>query len=140
MIATVRDLIIFHEGFTSPAKPDEKGKWVIGFGHDLPPAPGATCTRDEAARWLDTIDLPRARGRAILNVGSGNEIVPIAHVSLFPLCPGDRFEELVKRIRHDRSFLLIGQQPEGDDAAGNFLASFQQLVTIAHGFPIPVVG
>jgi lysozyme len=51
-IASVDDLIKFHEGFTPVAKPDAKGKLEYGYGFDIdPPAPGEpalSIARDEA--------------------------------------------------------------------------------------------
>lgn len=65
MIQSVADLIKKHEGFTSPAKPDAKGKWVIGWGHDIPPPDGSlTCTAEEADAWFST-DVGLATARAV---------------------------------------------------------------------------
>ena len=41
------------EGLTLVAKPDAKGMWVIGRGHDIPPSPGRTCTIQDADTWFD---------------------------------------------------------------------------------------
>lgn len=35
MSEDLRDKIIRHEGFTSIPKPDAKGFWEVGFGHDI---------------------------------------------------------------------------------------------------------
>lgn len=65
MIQSASDLIKKHEGFTSPAKPDAKGKWVIGWGHDIAPSTGALdCTIAEAEAWFSA-DLALATARAV---------------------------------------------------------------------------
>jgi lysozyme len=53
-ITSARGLIQAHEGCILQSKPDEKGKWVIGWGHDVPPPPEgpAECTQEEADEWL----------------------------------------------------------------------------------------
>lgn len=55
VITSARDLIKFHEGCTLTAKPDTKGKWSIGYGHDIdPPAneQASTCTQEAADQFF----------------------------------------------------------------------------------------
>lgn len=53
MIQSIQDLIKFNEGCTLEAKPDAKGKWVIGWGHDIPPSPGLTWPQDKADGYFE---------------------------------------------------------------------------------------
>lgn len=68
-----RDLVALHEGCTLVAKPDAKGRWAIGYGHDIPaptdPTNPATCTQAEADAQF-VIDLCLARSRAAADVGT----------------------------------------------------------------------
>lgn len=73
MINSDLDLVKFHEGCTLTAKPDAKGMWAIGWGHDIgAPQDGVeapTCSQDQADNWLDG-DIALARERAKVAVGS----------------------------------------------------------------------
>ncbi len=75
-ITSDRQLIQFHERCILTARPDAKGRWEIGWGHDIaPPLPGAgapTCTQDAADAWLDA-DLALARQRAATALGQAWE-------------------------------------------------------------------
>lgn len=55
MIASGQDLTRYNEGLTLTAKPDAKGAWCIGWGHDIPPSPGLVWTpgQCDAQFWLD---------------------------------------------------------------------------------------
>lgn len=72
MIQSDTDLVKFHEGCTLTAKPDARGMWSIGWGHDIaaPHENGVlvpSCTQDQADDWLDMdINLARARARIAL--------------------------------------------------------------------------
>lgn len=72
MIASDTDLVKFHEGCVLTAKPDAKGFWSIGWGHDIAaPQDGVatpTCTQDQADDWLD-MDIRLARQRAAVALG-----------------------------------------------------------------------
>lgn len=57
------------EGFTPVAKPDAKGAWVVGHGHDIPPSPGLTWTLAEADHQFYFVDYPRAQAQAAEDVG-----------------------------------------------------------------------
>jgi lysozyme len=69
IIADVRSLIKYHEGLTLVAKPDAKGKWAYGYGHDIPAPSGSppSCTEAEAEVMLDA-DLALATHRAAADV------------------------------------------------------------------------
>jgi GH24 family phage-related lysozyme (muramidase) len=87
MIDSVRALICFNEGLALTARPDAKGKWEIGVGHDIPaPAPGEpvpTCTREEAYATLDNIDLPAAVAHAQADVGDAwDSLGPVRQAAL----------------------------------------------------------
>lgn len=47
MIASGQDLTKFNEGCVLTARPDAKGMWAIGWGHDLEPSPGLTWTQEQ---------------------------------------------------------------------------------------------
>lgn len=67
-----QDLIKRHEGLTLIAKPDAKGKWEAGYGHDIPPpADGEDLvfTENEAEAWFAT-DYPLAEERAAADLGA----------------------------------------------------------------------
>lgn len=57
------------EGFTAVAKPDAKGAWVIGHGHDIPPSPGLTWTLAQADQQFHDIDYPKACQLAAEDLG-----------------------------------------------------------------------
>lgn len=59
-----------NEGCCLEAKPDAKGMWVIGIGHDIPPPNGGalTCTQEQADAWF-VQDLAGARSNAASVVG-----------------------------------------------------------------------
>lgn len=64
-------LIKRHEGLVLTARPDAKGKWEIGYGHDiqgLPPGSLLTCTLAEADAWFEA-DLDLAVLRASTALG-----------------------------------------------------------------------
>jgi GH24 family phage-related lysozyme (muramidase) len=83
MIASGADLTKFNEGLTLTAKPDAKGHWEIGYGHDIPPSPGLVWTEKQAedqfakdyavASYRASVDLGAPYGslrdqrRAVLN-------------------------------------------------------------------------
>lgn len=67
-ISTVDDLVKHHEGCVLTAKPDAKGKWEIGWGRDISPSPGVTCTQEQADEWFAT-DLALAKLRAKSVIG-----------------------------------------------------------------------
>lgn len=63
-ISDAAGLVRLHEGCVFTAKPDAKGKWAIGWGHDIQPPPEATsCTQEQADQWL-VEDLALATARA----------------------------------------------------------------------------
>lgn len=47
-------LVMAHEGCVLTAIPDAKGKWSIGYGHDIPApqGPPPTCSAKQAAEWF----------------------------------------------------------------------------------------
>lgn len=69
MIQSGADLTRFNEGLTLIAKPDAKGKWEIGYGHDIPPSPGLSWSRQQADDQF-AIDYPLACSRAKADVGA----------------------------------------------------------------------
>lgn len=73
MISCGRDLTKFYEGLTLTAKPDDRGAWVIGRGHDIPaPAPGSPIpqwSEDEADCQFEA-DYELAMKRARTDVGA----------------------------------------------------------------------
>ena len=62
------ELTKFNEGCVLTARPDAKGHWEIGFGHDIPPSPGLTWTQAEADAQF-AVDYPLAISRAIADLG-----------------------------------------------------------------------
>lgn len=75
MIQSGDDLTKFNEGLTLEAKPDAKGHWEIGYGHDLPPSPGLVWTKEQAEEQFE-IDYQIACQRAEDDIG------PIEYVLL----------------------------------------------------------
>lgn len=69
MIQSGEALTQLNEGLTLVAKPDAKGKWEIGYGHDIDPSPGLTWSRQQAEDQFD-IDYPLARSRAVSDLGT----------------------------------------------------------------------
>lgn len=71
-ISSDSELVQFHEGCILVARPDAKGAWGIGWGHDiqapLPDEAMPTCTQEQADAWLAS-DLGLARQRAAVEVG-----------------------------------------------------------------------
>lgn len=65
-----RSFVRLNEGLTLVAKPDAKGKWAIGWGHDIdPPASGRLfCTINEAEAWFSS-DFILAVARARKAIG-----------------------------------------------------------------------
>lgn len=63
MTEDLRSRIMRHEGIVLNPKPDAKGAWVIGYGHDIPESEASNypngCTMDEACNWLDA-DIQKA--------------------------------------------------------------------------------
>jgi GH24 family phage-related lysozyme (muramidase) len=57
-----------NEGCILTARPDSKGFWEIGWGHDIPPSPGLTWTQEEADTQFN-VDYPQAISRAIEDLG-----------------------------------------------------------------------
>lgn len=68
LILSGADLTKLNEGLTLVAKPDAKGKWEIGYGHDIPPSPGLTWSKQQAEDQFG-IDYPLARSRAASDLG-----------------------------------------------------------------------
>lgn len=62
------DLTKFNEGLTLIAKPDAKGKWVIGYGHDIPPSPGLSWSIQQAEDQF-SLDYPEACFQAAADIG-----------------------------------------------------------------------
>ncbi len=69
LIGSGEEYTKFNEGLTLVAKPDAKGKWEIGYGHDIPPSPGLTWSQQQADDQFD-IDYPLARSRAVSDLGT----------------------------------------------------------------------
>ena len=63
MTESLKDRIIRHEGIALMPKPDSKGFYVIGYGHDIPESEASNyptgCTLEEAMNWLDA-DIQKA--------------------------------------------------------------------------------
>lgn len=77
-ITSAVGLVQHHEGCTLTAKPDAKGKWAYGWGHDIPaPMPGEpapTCTQAEADTLLaEDFGLATLRAREDLGPEHWNE-------------------------------------------------------------------
>lgn len=57
MMETLRERIKRHEGLVLKPKYDAKGKYEIGYGHDIDAATAAAmadgCTQEQADAWLD---------------------------------------------------------------------------------------
>jgi lysozyme len=72
LIRSTAELIKKHEGLILTAKPDEKGKWCIGYGHDIPAPPAGTvptCTQAQADDWFSTdIALAALRAKSVIGV------------------------------------------------------------------------
>lgn len=68
MIQSGADLTKFNEGCVLEVRPDAKGHWEIGYGHDLPPSPGLTWTQDQAEEAF-AVDYGTAMSRAELDIG-----------------------------------------------------------------------
>jgi hypothetical protein len=70
-ISTAAQLVEKHEGWIFTAKPDRKGMWVIGCGHDIPApdGPPPTCTQAEADAWFEQ-DIDLAMQRAMNDLGA----------------------------------------------------------------------
>ncbi len=71
-VTCAEDLIKKHEGCIFAAKPDAKGMWAIGYGHDIPPPPAGTvvtCTQEEADAYFKE-DFALAVQRAETALGS----------------------------------------------------------------------
>lgn len=62
------DLTKFNEGCILAARPDAKGKWEIGWGHDVPPSPGLEWTQQQCNDQF-AIDYPLACSRAQADLG-----------------------------------------------------------------------
>jgi GH24 family phage-related lysozyme (muramidase) len=124
VISSVRDLIVAHEGYTNPAKPDDKGKWVIGFGHDIPapsdPNNPPSCTAAEAANWLSTdISLATARAMACVGVSTWLTLSEVRRAVLTDLAfqlGGSGLAQFQKMLGHIRA-------AEWDGAAAELLNS-----------------
>lgn len=71
-VADARDLIRRHEGCVLVAQPDAKGKWEIGYGHDITAPPDGSrpllCTQPAAELWFEQ-DFLVAEARAELDLG-----------------------------------------------------------------------
>lgn len=68
MIQCGPDLTKQNEGCILEARPDAKGKWEIGWGHDIPPSLGLVWTQAEADAQF-ALDYPLAISRAIADLG-----------------------------------------------------------------------
>ncbi len=64
MTESLRDRIQRHEGIILNPKPDAKGAWVIGYGHDIPECEASNypdgCTLEDAMNWLEA-DIQKAK-------------------------------------------------------------------------------
>lgn len=69
-VESAEGLVKRHEGCIFAAKPDAKGMWAIGWGHDVPPPPGGylVCSQQEANAWFET-DFALAQQRAQTALG-----------------------------------------------------------------------
>lgn len=72
-VDSVEALIQKHEGCILAAKPDAKGCWVIGWGHDIPAPEGPipACTQEVADGWFEQ-DVELAKLRAVAALGPDN--------------------------------------------------------------------
>ena len=73
MITCGRDLTRLHEGLALTAKPDAKGKWSVGIGHDIPaPAPGQPIPQwtEQQADDQFEVDYEHAADQARADVGA----------------------------------------------------------------------
>lgn len=72
-VTCAEDLIKRHEGCVLTAQPDAKGKWALGYGHDIPPPLEGglliECSEAEAEEWFDN-DFALATARAEVDLGS----------------------------------------------------------------------
>lgn len=70
-VSCAADLVKKHEGCVLCAQPDAKGKWAIGYGHDIPAPEGEppTCSQDDAEQWFEH-DFALATARAIADLGA----------------------------------------------------------------------
>jgi GH24 family phage-related lysozyme (muramidase) len=69
MITCGEDLTKLNEGCVLVAKPDAKGKWEIGWGHDVPPSPDLEWTQAQADAQF-AVDYPLAASRAESDLGA----------------------------------------------------------------------
>lgn len=69
-ITDAQGLVKLHEGCTLVALPDAKGKYEIGYGHDISPPQGgisAVCTEADAESWFQQdFSLAEERARSAL--------------------------------------------------------------------------
>lgn len=68
VISSGEQLTKLNEGCVLEAKPDAKGHWEIGWGHDLEPSPSLVWTQQQCDDQFD-IDYPLARTRAVSDLG-----------------------------------------------------------------------
>jgi GH24 family phage-related lysozyme (muramidase) len=71
-VTCAEDLVKRHEGLTQVAKPDAKGFWVLGWGHDIPaPTDGVPpiCTYEQAETWFEQ-DMAFAAAHAEIDLGT----------------------------------------------------------------------
>jgi GH24 family phage-related lysozyme (muramidase) len=73
-ISCGEDLTRFNEGCVLTARPDAKGHWEIGYGHDINPSPGLTWTQEQADAQFE-IDYPLACSRAEADLGAGEYVL-----------------------------------------------------------------
>lgn len=76
-VSSDAELVQRHEGCVLAAAPDAKGKWAIGWGHDIPapasstegePLSRPTCSQEQADEWFEA-DLALARANAAAALG-----------------------------------------------------------------------
>ncbi len=77
-IKSAADLVKRHEGCKLQAAPDAKGKWAVGWGHDIqapePGEPAPVCTQEAADAMLaDDLALAEARAEADLGTDFWNQ-------------------------------------------------------------------
>ena len=67
---TLQQRLMRHEGFCAFPKPDAKGAWVVGFGHDITPQQtkqyAGGISKDDALKLLNA-DIAIARNAVTLN-------------------------------------------------------------------------
>lgn len=69
-ISSAEELVKHHEGLTLMPKPDAKGKWEVGWGHDITAPTGAVAeiSQAQANTWFQ-VDFQLAQDRAMADLG-----------------------------------------------------------------------